>query len=105
MVRSSESRLHIANITYEHQGEYFCRATNVINGNEKKKLSDGITLQVVGKCRATNLNKKVSDCITLQVVGKCRATNVKKILSDGITLQIVGKCQATNVKKKLSDVI
>uniref|UniRef100_A0A8D8Z044 Kin of IRRE-like protein 3 n=1 Tax=Cacopsylla melanoneura TaxID=428564 RepID=A0A8D8Z044_9HEMI len=48
VIRSSESRLHIANITYEHQGEYFCRATNVINGNEKRKLSDGITLQVVG---------------------------------------------------------
>ncbi|XP_039280051.1 irregular chiasm C-roughest protein isoform X2 [Nilaparvata lugens] len=48
LVRSRESRLVIANATYEHQGEYVCRVTNVIAGQERPVQSEAITIQVVG---------------------------------------------------------
>lgn len=38
----------IDNVTYDYQGEYECRATNIINGQERQVASDPISLQVVG---------------------------------------------------------
>ncbi|XP_067635504.1 uncharacterized protein [Eurosta solidaginis] len=46
--RGSEPRLVIDNVTYDYQGEYECRATNYINGQERVAVSDPISLQVVG---------------------------------------------------------
>uniref|UniRef100_A0A182QVU9 Ig-like domain-containing protein n=1 Tax=Anopheles farauti TaxID=69004 RepID=A0A182QVU9_9DIPT len=46
--RGRESRLVIDNVTYDYQGEYECRATNFINGQERTATSDSIALQVVG---------------------------------------------------------
>ncbi|XP_049288535.1 uncharacterized protein LOC125766536 isoform X2 [Anopheles funestus] len=46
--RGRESRLVIDNVTYDYQGEYECRATNFINGQERTVTSDPIALQVVG---------------------------------------------------------
>lgn len=47
--RGSEPRLVIDNVTYDYQGEYECRATNYINGQERVAVSEPISLQVVGK--------------------------------------------------------
>lgn len=47
--RGRDSRLVIDNVTYDYQGEYECRATNYINGQERQVASDPITLQVVGQ--------------------------------------------------------
>lgn len=38
----------IDNVTYDYQGEYECRATNIINGQERIVSSDPVSLQVVG---------------------------------------------------------
>ncbi|XP_031638814.1 hemicentin-2 isoform X1 [Contarinia nasturtii] len=46
--RGHESRLVIDNVTYDYQGEYECRATNTINGQERTVASDPVSLQVVG---------------------------------------------------------
>jgi hypothetical protein len=46
--RGRESRLVIDNVTYIYQGEYECRASNFINGQERSTTSDPISLQVVG---------------------------------------------------------
>lgn len=46
--RGSEPRLVINNVSYDFQGEYECRATNYINGQERSVTSDPVTLQVVG---------------------------------------------------------
>lgn len=46
--RGSEPRLVINNVTYDYQGEYECRATNYINGQERSVTSEPIQLQVVG---------------------------------------------------------
>lgn len=46
--RGRESRLLINNVTYDFQGEYECRASNFINGQERSATSDPISLQVVG---------------------------------------------------------
>ncbi|XP_037038558.1 hemicentin-2 isoform X1 [Bradysia coprophila] len=46
--RGRESRLVIDNVTYDYQGEYECRASNIINGQERHVASDPISLQVVG---------------------------------------------------------
>lgn len=56
--RGRESRLVIDNVTYDFQGEYECRATNFINGQERTVASEPITLQVVGKYKTNaTLNK------------------------------------------------
>jgi hypothetical protein len=46
--RGRESRLLIENTTYDYQGEYECRASNFINGQDRSTTSDPISLQVVG---------------------------------------------------------
>lgn len=47
--RGSESRLVMDNVTYDYQGDYECRATSYINGQERVAISDPVSLQVVGK--------------------------------------------------------
>lgn len=46
--RGRESRLVVNNVSYDYQGEYECRASNFINGQERSTTSDPISLQVVG---------------------------------------------------------
>ncbi|KAI4470874.1 nephrin [Holotrichia oblita] len=46
--RGWESKLHIANVTYDYQGEYVCKVTNIIGGAERTIQSEAIALQVVG---------------------------------------------------------
>jgi len=48
-VRGAEQTLVIHNVTYEYQGSYFCKATNVISGVERTIQSDEINLSVMGK--------------------------------------------------------
>lgn len=47
--RGREAKLHIPNVTYDLQGEYRCKVTNVINGQERSEMSYPIILQVVGE--------------------------------------------------------
>lgn len=47
--RGHESRLVIDNVTYDYQGEYECRASNFINGQERTVASEPVSLQVVGE--------------------------------------------------------
>lgn len=53
--RGQASRLVIDNVTYDYQGEYECRATNVINGQERTVASEPVSLQVVGECTFPSL--------------------------------------------------
>ncbi|KAK9728967.1 CD80-like C2-set immunoglobulin domain [Popillia japonica] len=46
--RGWESKLHIPNVTYDYQGEYVCKVTNIIGGTERTIQSEAIALQVVG---------------------------------------------------------
>ncbi|XP_071051965.1 kin of IRRE-like protein 2 isoform X3 [Onthophagus taurus] len=46
--RGHEARLHIPNVTYDYQGEYVCKVTNIIGGLERTVQSEAIALQVVG---------------------------------------------------------
>lgn len=48
--RGREAKLHVANVTYDYQGEYRCKVTNIISGTERSELSEAVILQVVGKC-------------------------------------------------------
>ncbi|XP_060519861.1 irregular chiasm C-roughest protein isoform X2 [Cylas formicarius] len=43
-----EAKLHINNITYEYQGEWRCKVTNIIKGEERSEISEPIILQVHG---------------------------------------------------------
>lgn len=54
--RGRESRLVIDNVTYDYQGEYECRATNYINGQERSVSSDPVSLQVVGAPQVLRLS-------------------------------------------------
>lgn len=47
--RGREAKLHISNVTYDYQGEYVCKVTNIISGTERTVQSEAIALQVVGK--------------------------------------------------------
>lgn len=46
--RGREAKLHISNITYEFQGEWRCKVTNIIKGEEQSDISEPIILQVHG---------------------------------------------------------
>ncbi|XP_031358426.1 hemicentin-2 [Photinus pyralis] len=46
--RGRESKLHVPNVTYDYQGEYVCKVTNIIGGIERTVQSESIALQVVG---------------------------------------------------------
>lgn len=47
--RGRDQKLHISNVTYEFQGEYRCKVTNIIKGEERSEISEPIILQVHGK--------------------------------------------------------
>ncbi|XP_044269442.1 irregular chiasm C-roughest protein isoform X2 [Tribolium madens] len=46
--RGRDAKLYIANVTYDYQGEYRCKVTNIIKGEERSELSEPIILQVHG---------------------------------------------------------
>ncbi|KAF7265901.1 hypothetical protein GWI33_020647 [Rhynchophorus ferrugineus] len=46
--RGREAKLHISNVTYEYQGEWRCKVTNIIKGEEQSEISEPIILQVHG---------------------------------------------------------
>ena len=48
LIRGYNHQLFIENVTYEHQGEYVCKAINEINGETRSVQSDPITLEVTG---------------------------------------------------------
>ena len=48
-VRGSDPMLVIHNVTYDFQGKYICKATNVISGTERTTQSNPIDLSVFGK--------------------------------------------------------
>jgi hypothetical protein len=47
-VRGAEPMLVIHNVTYEYQGKYYCKASNVISGTDRTIQSDPIDLSVMG---------------------------------------------------------
>jgi len=48
LVRGYSQYLNIENVTYEDQGEYVCKAVNVINGEQRSVQSDSISVEVIG---------------------------------------------------------
>lgn len=58
LVRGSEPKLIIRNVTYDHQGEYVCRVINFIGGKEKATQSEPVSLQVVGEMNRRNRNNE-----------------------------------------------
>lgn len=48
LIRGYSNQLVIENITYEHQGEFVCKATNNINGELRATQSDSIKVEVSG---------------------------------------------------------
>lgn len=55
IARGSDAKLRIANISYDHQGDYLCKVTNYISGTERTVESEPITIQVIGKYRLKNI--------------------------------------------------
>lgn len=47
--RGRDPKLYISNVTYDYQGEYRCKITNIIKGEERSDISEPIILQVHGK--------------------------------------------------------
>jgi len=48
LIRGYEKQLVIDNVTYDHQGEFVCKAVNVIRGEERAVQSDPIKVEVSG---------------------------------------------------------
>ncbi|CAL4122568.1 unnamed protein product, partial [Meganyctiphanes norvegica] len=47
--RGHNATLLLESVSYEHQGQYACVASNIIKGEEKQVVSDAVRLEVVGK--------------------------------------------------------
>ncbi|XP_021944481.1 kin of IRRE-like protein 3 isoform X3 [Folsomia candida] len=47
-VRGAEQMLVIHNVTYDYQGRYVCKASNIISGTERHSQSEPIDLSVMG---------------------------------------------------------
>lgn len=48
LIRGYEKKLVIPNITYDHQGEFVCKAVNIIRGEERSVQSEAISVKVSG---------------------------------------------------------
>ncbi|XP_034231154.1 irregular chiasm C-roughest protein isoform X3 [Thrips palmi] len=48
IIRGSQAELVMHNVTYEHQGEYVCKVTNLIGGTERSEQSESLSVQVKG---------------------------------------------------------
>ena len=53
LVRGYSQHLQIENVTYDHQGEFVCKAVNVINGEQRSVQSDPIIVEVTGAPQVT----------------------------------------------------
>ncbi|KAL9887979.1 irregular chiasm C-roughest protein-like isoform 4-T17 [Glossina fuscipes fuscipes] len=62
--RGNEPRLVVDNVTYDYQGEYECRATNYINGQERVAISEPVSLQVVGAPQILRLHPSMHTVLT-----------------------------------------
>ncbi|XP_037897007.1 irregular chiasm C-roughest protein isoform X2 [Glossina fuscipes] len=62
--RGHEPRLVVDNVTYDYQGEYECRATNYINGQERVAISEPVSLQVVGAPQILRLHPSMHTVLT-----------------------------------------
>jgi hypothetical protein len=77
LIRGSDARLHISNITYDYKGEYVCKATNVIAGVERLAQSEAISVQVVGKS-PPSIRRLKNVCMTvLKISRHNRAQNIR----------------------------
>ena len=54
LIRGYSQYLTLTNVTYEHQGEYVCKAVNVINGEKRSVQSDPIIVEVTGAPQVTD---------------------------------------------------
>lgn len=54
LVRGYSQHLLIENVTYDHQGEFVCKAVNVINGEQRTVQSDPIIVEVTGAPQVTH---------------------------------------------------
>lgn len=95
MERGRESKLHIANVTYDYQGEYVCKVTNVISGIERTVQSEAIALQVVGEgpatCFMSMINITVCVCVSMpwpQSELSCQDENIKAYLGEHSIINI-----------------
>ena len=48
LIRGYEKRLVIPNVTYDHQGEFVCKAINSIRGEDRSVQSEPILVEVSG---------------------------------------------------------
>ena len=48
LIRGYEKTLEIDNVTYDHQGEFVCKAVNIIRGEERAVQSEPIKVEVSG---------------------------------------------------------
>jgi len=53
ILRGSEPILDLRNVTYEHQGQYVCKVTNIVGGTEKSVQSEPISVQIKGEYRCS----------------------------------------------------
>jgi len=54
LIRGYSQYLTLTNVTYDHQGEYVCKAVNVINGEKRSVQSDPIIVEVTGAPQVTD---------------------------------------------------
>ena len=60
LTRSYKKDFEIHNVTYEHQGEFVCKAVNHINGQERTVQSSPIKVEVTGAPQVIRYNTKKS---------------------------------------------
>ena len=58
LIRGNDRSLKISDISYKHQGEFVCKATNMINGEKRDVQSEPIVIQVQGRPQFSSIAKK-----------------------------------------------
>ena len=65
LIRSYEKDFVIKNVTYEYQGEWVCKAVNVINGHKRAVQSNPIKLEVSGRPQVMRYHSKKSVMVSI----------------------------------------
>ena len=65
LIRSYEKEFIIGNVTYDYQGEFVCKATNEINGEERTVQSEPIEVKVSGPPQV--LKYKVKEAVAVPI--------------------------------------
>ena len=71
LIRSESPEMIVHNVTYQYQGDYVCKAFNIIKGKERSVQSSAVSVGVIGKGTNIQLSSPSREIFVIIYLGSC----------------------------------